>query len=266
MQRGIEIFQGPDTTLVQGNLIRHPSGRAEVTFGIRVASGGGTYDSNDISAGRCETFCMGMALEGNLTTVVVTNNVIIGGEGGSVRSSALSIGFERPPMTTPDVLIHSNTLDGGPGTGSSPTYGLHMGERPTVPVVAGRIFNNVIRSGTGGQRYAAFEEHPNIDPDVFENNALFISGASTGIGGMALYHDEGMTNHNTIGAVNGMPQASGNLQDDCSIVDPRLDGDWHLGSGSTCANAGVATEAPSVDFEGDARPAGGGFDIGADES
>lgn len=56
------------------------------------------------------------------------------------------------------------------------------------------------------------------------------------------------------------PPASKNLN-----ADPQLSASWHLAATSPCVNAGVATEAPSTDFDGDNRPAAGLFDIGADE-
>jgi hypothetical protein len=52
------------------------------------------------------------------------------------------------------------------------------------------------------------------------------------------------------------------------FVDPGH-ADWHLKDASPAVDAGLATlsghAAPPVDFEGDPRPAGSGFDIGADE-
>jgi hypothetical protein len=52
-------------------------------------------------------------------------------------------------------------------------------------------------------------------------------------------------------------------------LDPRFvnsaGGDYHLGAGSPAVDAGTATGAPIVDFEGDPRPQGTAPDIGADE-
>jgi hypothetical protein len=44
-----------------------------------------------------------------------------------------------------------------------------------------------------------------------------------------------------------------------------IDGAWHIAASSPCMNMGVATEAPGVDFENEARPGGGAMDIGHDE-
>ena len=42
-------------------------------------------------------------------------------------------------------------------------------------------------------------------------------------------------------------------------------GDYHLSKGSPCIDTGSSTSAPSTDFEGDSRPLGTGYDMGADE-
>ncbi len=56
-------------------------------------------------------------------------------------------------------------------------------------------------------------------------------------------------------------------------VTPELVGDYHLNEGSAVIDAGagqvtrgsIVYEAPSVDFDGDSRPAGAAYDIGGDE-
>jgi hypothetical protein len=264
VQRGIEIFNSPDATLLVGNRVRHPSGMSDVTFGIRVASSGATVTENDIHAGRCQNYCVGIAIEGNLTVVRVTNNIAIGGEGGATQSAGVTIAFEALPTTSPDVLIHSNFIDGGVGANAGRSVGLYLGERPSAPLSVGRIFNNVIRSGTGGSRYAIFEEHPNMDAQAIENNALYVDGSGSPTAS-ALYHDEGATDLTDAAMVNGIAEATGNLVDDCSITNPVVDGDFHLMSGSMCIDAGVSTELPPVDYEGDTRPRGAAPDIGVDE-
>jgi hypothetical protein len=56
---------------------------------------------------------------------------------------------------------------------------------------------------------------------------------------------------------NGTP---GDESDDVFVL-----GDYHLLPGSPCIDAGTSENAPATDFEGDARPQGAGYDIGADE-
>jgi len=112
---------------------------------------------------------------------------------------------------------------------------------------------------------------------VFENNALWVSPTSTGVGG-GLYRDEGApaastcvpsgvgSTLTTISGVNALSGASGNIDDDCSVTNPVVGGDFHLMAGSACIDAGTATMAPATDFEGDARPMGAAPDIGPDEA
>jgi hypothetical protein len=57
-----------------------------------------------------------------------------------------------------------------------------------------------------------------------------------------------------------------NISDDCDIADPRVDGDFHLSDpDSACIDAGTDSYSLGMDFEGDSRPARGGYDIGPDE-
>ena len=45
----------------------------------------------------------------------------------------------------------------------------------------------------------------------------------------------------------------------------RATGDYHLAAGSAAIDRGTATGAPTTDYEGQPRPSGAGYDIGADE-
>ncbi len=54
-----------------------------------------------------------------------------------------------------------------------------------------------------------------------------------------------------------------NYWGDPAFIDPGA-GDYHIGAGSTAIDAGVDAGV-SDDIDGDTRPVGGGYDIGADE-
>jgi hypothetical protein len=262
VQRGIEVFNSPTGTLIVGNTVRGAG--TDVAFGIRAASSAADILDNDVDVGRCGSFCIGIEVGGNATTVNIVNNVVFGGGGGDSMNVGLSLAFEALPTTAPDILVENNFLSGGSG-GSGLSAGITLGERPSSPFVVGRFRNNVLYSGTSANRFAMVEGDPNIDPELLENNALHLEtrGATT-MG--ALYLDEGGTALTSAGMINAVATHSGNLVDDCSVVDPTVGGDAHLGAGSVCIDAGNATEAPATDFEGDARPMGGGIDIGPDEA
>ena len=60
------------------------------------------------------------------------------------------------------------------------------------------------------------------------------------------------------------PSGTANMTVDPLFVDA-ANGDYHLQSNSPCIDAGISTNAPSTDFEGNIRPQGIGYDIGAYE-
>jgi hypothetical protein len=260
--RGIELVRPPAPGATVSRTTVTGVGRSTVGFGIRLGGGNATIDSSRVFLARCQDYCVGIAAEGPIGRAVITNNVSFGGE-GAVTQIGLSVAFEALPPAVPDILVHSNFFDGGLAT-TGASHGVWMGERPSAPFIVGRFFDNVIRSGLGTNRYAFWENHPNIDPQAFQNNALFV--ARMGAGTSALYHDEGATDLNMIAAINALPASGMNLADDCSVVSPMPMGDYHLGAGSMCIDAGTSTEAPSADFEGDARPGGAAPDIGPDET
>ena len=69
--------------------------------------------------------------------------------------------------------------------------------------------------------------------------------------------------YSIIKQASGVFPGTGNINADPLFISAA---DLHLQNGSPAINAGTATGAPGDDFDGDARPLGGGFDMGYDES
>ena len=64
--------------------------------------------------------------------------------------------------------------------------------------------------------------------------------------------------------IQGGFEGEGNIDADPLFADA-ANGDYHLTEGSPCIDTGTADGAPQTDFEGDDRPIGDGYDMGADE-
>jgi hypothetical protein len=208
--------------------------------------------------------------------VTVTNNVVFGGVAttGTFLSApttvAMSVSFEGVPAVLPDVLIHSNYFNGegsgATGGGTLPvSVGLAFGEHPAMAIIAGRVYDNAISSGVGAVRYAVSEGDANIDPEIFDSNALWAEPTPAAVTS-GLYLDEAVTTLTTAAAVDALGTGINNIEDDCSLVSPVPGGDFHLLPGSMCIDAGNPAELPPFDYEGDPRPAGLGPDIGVDET
>ena len=69
-------------------------------------------------------------------------------------------------------------------------------------------------------------------------------------------------NHTTVASLNGESFATGNTDHDPLLVS---NDDYHLKPLSPCKDAGTAVGASDNDIDGDSRPQGSGYDIGADE-
>jgi parallel beta-helix repeat protein len=101
------------------------------------------------------------------------------------------------------------------------------------------------------------------DPADFSNNCLILSLSGQ-------YLDEGINIYwtgddiNTYVNNNGGTVANNMHADDPRFVNADND-DFHIRQDSPCIDKGTANGAPATDFDGDTRPQGAGYDIGADE-
>jgi hypothetical protein len=156
--------------------------------------------------------------------------------------------------------LHSNDVFGRGAattcTSRAVTFDVTTGSAPpTGPL--GIVRNNIFHPGACTTRYDVEEASAGADPRLLQNNDFFFQAA-----GDVLYRDEATTNLTTVSGVNALTatMASANIS-----VNPAWNATFHLMVGSPCIDVGVATGAPATDIDGDARPNGAGFDIGADE-
>ena len=272
---------------VDGATIMGTAGPANHIFGVRCLSGGcGSFTGNDIRAGTISSGPEGIGVEIDgasplfddnhimgpnggmfgsvagryygvylrLTTSLLTNNVI---EAGSLGAPVDVVRYDQSPAGPAliEPTIHSNTMDYAACTACGARTGFAVSGPPGALIgPSGVVRNNIIRhTAAGGMTMPVRELTAQSDLRIFENNDLYDPTAP------AVYVDEGVTPL-SIAQVN-TTIGTGNIAVSCG-----LNGSWHITSAlSACVDAGTASGAPDQDFDPDRRPAGSGFDIGADE-
>jgi hypothetical protein len=256
---------GAGTSLIANQLTS--GGTSGSAFAIGIYFGELTVDRNLINAdpqsvGSCTSstlWCGG--IESLAATATITNNVVFGMP--APKSAAVFFADEEAPFAT--VILNANSIDGGGepdpvGTSISTAVACRTSFSGTVMGVVGRIRNNLLLGGLGDQRYAVYEDDQALGktcrPEIYEFNA---------ISSVDFFHREwtsaGTENLLTsVSEVNLLTYAENNLDLDCEA-----DATFHIPPTSPCIDAGVLSEAPPVDIDGEVRPQGGGIDIGADE-
>jgi hypothetical protein len=268
-----------DNTFIQGS----PVGRPSQTFGLACDNACGRISRNAI-AGSNGVTVVGLSLRGARS--VVDRNTITGGcgtksttsvvaenagarlENNVVRGAACE-GAASTPETNgvrvlvshggPETELGSNTIDaagGGQCQATAVSLGLSTG---STAATLGVFRDNILRVGACTQGRVDFlETNAGATPRLFEHNDLDPAGAPAGP--VTLYQRPGLSPPPSLSAINAFPGSSGNISAAPMFVGA---GDYHLGAGSPCVNAGTPAGAPKIDFDGkprDAQP-----DIGAFE-
>jgi len=265
------------TNTIDGSVVEHneiTSGNASVgaSDGL-VVSSALVIDANRINTDRANVgtcasttaFCSGITSLS--ATATITNNVILGANGARTAGVVLAE-VERPGG---EIVVNSNLLDGGGASataGTSAALVVSIGACTTCGFtgVVGRVRNNVLVGGSSQERFGILEnpqaQGQTIRPEVIENNDIWFAGgaqASDILYRRVLATGEA-ADFATVDLMNdlALPSAAANL-----AVNPLYDATWHAMTGSPCANAGTATDAPARDIDNQLRT--GITDIGPDE-
>jgi hypothetical protein len=264
---GIEATAPAQGTKVADNDIRAGSATSGVAFGIA------TRGDIEITANRINTdlaspptcqsntsLCGGIASYS--AKAIVTNNVVF----GAAADQSVAIYIAEEGSTAQVLHVNSNYLD---ALGKSPpglrSTAIVLGSPFAGPsdTLVGFIRNNILVAGRNTSRFGVYEEGllgETCSPVAFTNNLLFFppQAGTTDV----VYRDWAANMSSLILSVANLPAGyTANL-----AGDPMIDATFHLMTGSPCINAGTAEGAPSVDFEGHARPLGTTHDIGPDEA
>jgi hypothetical protein len=227
-------------------------------LGLSLAASGPLVERNDITGGCGGKSSIGVLAEDAFARV--ENNVIHGASCGLNQATLEADGLRVHVAAGGNEMdVHSNTIEaGGAGqcSGSAARIGLGAGQAPSG--ARGVFRNNILGAGACAiARYDFLEDTAKTSPRLFENNDLEPTG---GTPNAQLYLRGSGQPAASLAAINALPGSSNNLSAAPLFVAP---GDFHLGAGSPCVNAGTAVGAPKTDFDG--KPRDDMPDIGAFE-
>jgi hypothetical protein len=211
----------------------------------------------------------GGSLDLNLTSNIIKNN--------QATNSGAGVGvYAQGTGTTAHATLTNNMIFGnesGGNGGGVYAYADLSGEL-TMTLTNNTITDNTAVGVGGGLR--AYASHGSVNDVTVKNSILWGNTAASGqdiavrqsVAGIATVN----SSFNDVG--DALPDATGpgtynnlgnNINTDPLFVN-LIGGDLRLGAGSPAIDTGTSTDAPVTDFEGQARPQGAGYDMGADES
>jgi hypothetical protein len=229
-----------DKVTVAGNMLQDNVACAGTTTGSGRGGGMETYRSgvtihanwvtgNTAGLGASPSYGGGLYLSRG-TSFTLTNNIVAANQanyqGGGM---AFETGGASEPVS--GILVHNTFAANDQGSGEG-RIAIHL-NAPHVTLV---LTNNLISEHTYGV-HATTNSTATLDHTCFYAN----SGGDTGGAGT-------ITNANPVAG-----------------QDPLLNSWYHLQLGSPAADAGIAIPWLPNDIDGDSRPLGKGYDIGADE-
>ena len=244
----------------------------DCTFsGNAACYGGGVYSSNSatttnnctFSANALDTYPGGVNGSGMFLNAC-SGSVAHCDFTGNLNHSALGIQHGSPIEVSYCTILNN------------PVYGMTL--QTAAPNITNCLFagNNFggLANWYGGVNAPVITNCTFSENPTFPNlGAITNYGASTATLKNCILWGAGPSVHNPNGVVNisysdvkqasGIYPGTGNINADPLFISSA---DFHLQNTSPCINTGTPTGAPADDFDGDARPFGGGLDMGYDEN
>ncbi len=236
---GISANYGAPTVennVLHGNWV-NPSGTNYPGAAIYLWSDSGTYSGNQITGNHGQSAIWLSRGQPRL-------------EGNRVIGNATAIGIEM--FSGPGVATLVNNVVARSGAQVIRAEG-----QSGQPLTATLVHNTLVGPGGGSGIYVAGYT------TVFVTNTIAVS-ATWGITNVSPVSATVSADHNlfwanTYSGIQGTNPVSG----DPRFVNP-TGGDYHIGAGSAAMDAGISAGV-TTDIDGDPRPIGAGYDIGADE-
>lgn len=159
-----------------------------------------------------------------------------------------------------EIDIYNNIAWGNASSGLSvASWGEPVPHHPISNVLI--INNTFYGNGSQGWGVGISVENPDAEEITIRNNIL-----SQNLYAQILVEEAGidLVVDNNLFFGTGTPFGSSYITENPDLLDPS-NGDMHLQSSSPAIDTGSSTNAPSDDFEGNSRPQGAGYDMGAFE-
>ena len=221
-----------------------------------------TVSGNSASSGGGGIYCTSSSSPA-ITNCMVSGNSVSGGGGGIYCNSSSS-----PAIS--NCMINENSANNGGGI---------FCYSSSSPEVTNCLLARNAASNRGGGVYTYYSS------PVITNCTLARNSASTSRGGGAYFSNSGspkiincilwsdssgeincssVTPTVTYSDIRGGYTGTGNISDNPSFVNSAA-GNYHLRADSPCIDAGTDSGAPATDIEGNPRPLGAAYDMGAYE-
>ena len=247
--QGRVIYIDTVSPTIAGFEIRRGHSLGESGGGIYTKGGNPTIQSNKIYSNTATNHGAGVYnIDGSprMERNLIYSNTATNYGGGFYSES----GF---PYTQNNIFYSNQANAGG---------GLANGNLSTLTVQNDTFYQNTALGGTGGGLVNGSKTITVVNTIVFSNTA----GTGGGIGNFGTANiDYNNVVSNTGGDYGGVITPGLNSIAADPLFEDAGSGNFHLTTGSPAKNAGTPIAAVTDDFEGNGRPFGSGYDIGADE-
>jgi hypothetical protein len=251
--------EGAGCATVSGNVILGGTDRDSVA--VALVGADPLLVGNRIEGGCGARTTTGVWLESS--SARLENNRILGGRCAAAEAPVF-YGLHLVSSGTSDSPdVHSNDIEPAGLSTDCQSIGVLVDRAPGADsATAGVLRNNIISAGVCNRRFA-ISEATGATLKSLQNNDLYAPTGEPSSTISSVLYRHGNTDATTAAQVNAIALASGNISADPGYAS--YPNDLHLTVPSPCIDQGTIAGAPASDVDGNARPAGAGYDIGAYE-